>query len=88
QVALAWVLAQGDDIVPIPGTLSALDRLNHNQGGDPALLAQTLVEVAAMPDPPTRLYLGKDALHAILRATEAEHADAERYAELSRSISH
>jgi len=29
QVAIAWVLAQGDDIVPIPGTKSA-DRLREN----------------------------------------------------------
>ncbi|MCA0157958.1 SDR family NAD(P)-dependent oxidoreductase [Tsukamurella sp. M9C] len=77
-----------DDYAAVAGTLAALDRLNHNQGGDPALLARALVAVAAMPDPPTRLYLGKDALHAILRATEAQHAEAERYADLSRSISH
>ncbi len=31
QLALAWVLAQGDDIVPIPGTRS-VDRLNENIG--------------------------------------------------------
>ncbi|CAM3629670.1 SDR family oxidoreductase [Tsukamurella ocularis] len=77
-----------DDYAAVAGTLGALDRLNHNQGGDPALLARALVTVSTMPDPPTRLYLGEDALHAILRATDAERADAERYADLSRSISH
>ena len=32
QVALAWVLAQGDHIVPIPGT-KRLERLEENVGG-------------------------------------------------------
>jgi len=31
QVALAWVLAQGEDIVPIPGT-KRVDRLEENLG--------------------------------------------------------
>jgi len=31
QLALAWLLAQGDDLVPIPGTTS-LDRLEQNVG--------------------------------------------------------
>jgi aryl-alcohol dehydrogenase-like predicted oxidoreductase len=31
QLALAWLLAQGDDIVPIPGTTSA-SRLEENMG--------------------------------------------------------
>ncbi|KXP11293.1 short-chain dehydrogenase [Tsukamurella pulmonis] len=75
------------DYAAVSRTLAALDRLNHNQGGDPARLAQALVRVATMPDPPTRLYLGDDALRAILGASEQVHADAERYAELSRSIS-
>jgi aryl-alcohol dehydrogenase-like predicted oxidoreductase len=32
QLALAWLLAQGDDIVPIPGTRS-LERVKENAGG-------------------------------------------------------
>ena len=31
QLALAWLLAQGDDVVPIPGTRNA-DRLQENGG--------------------------------------------------------
>ncbi|HTV03218.1 MAG TPA: aldo/keto reductase, partial [Luteitalea sp.] len=31
QLALAWVLAQGDNIVPIPGTRS-IERLDENLG--------------------------------------------------------
>ncbi|MGV9937853.1 aldo/keto reductase [Streptomyces olivaceoviridis] len=33
QVALAWLLAQGDDVVPIPGT-KRVDRLEENAGAD------------------------------------------------------
>jgi aryl-alcohol dehydrogenase-like predicted oxidoreductase len=33
QVALAWLLAQGDDIAPIPGT-KQVDRLEENAGAD------------------------------------------------------
>jgi aryl-alcohol dehydrogenase-like predicted oxidoreductase len=33
QVALAWLLAQGDDIAPIPGT-TRVDRLEENAGAD------------------------------------------------------
>jgi aryl-alcohol dehydrogenase-like predicted oxidoreductase len=31
QIALAWVLAKGDDIIPIPGT-KKLSRLSENLG--------------------------------------------------------
>ena len=33
QVALAWLLAQGDDIAPIPGT-KRITRLEENVGAD------------------------------------------------------
>jgi aryl-alcohol dehydrogenase-like predicted oxidoreductase len=45
QLALAWLLAQGDDIVPIPGTRST-DRLAENVGSvDVVLTPQDLVQV-------------------------------------------
>ena len=45
QLALAWLLAQGDDIVPIPGTRNA-DRLAENVGAaDVALTRQDLERV-------------------------------------------
>ena len=33
QVALAWLLAQGDDIAPIPGT-KRISRIEENIGAD------------------------------------------------------
>ena len=50
QVALAWVLAQGGDVVPIPGTKRA-DRLTENVGAaDVVLTADDLAALdAALP---------------------------------------
>src|ERR1700690_3260040 len=46
QLALAWLLAQGDDIVPIPGTRNA-DRLEENVGAvDVTLSADDLHRIA------------------------------------------
>ncbi|MDX6664635.1 MAG: hypothetical protein QOG68_841, partial [Solirubrobacteraceae bacterium] len=51
QLALAWVLAQGEDIVPIPGT-KKVARLEENAGAvDVELSADELAEIAAaLPD--------------------------------------
>lgn len=40
QVALAWLLAQGDDIAPIPGT-KRVDRLVENVGADALTLTES-----------------------------------------------
>jgi aryl-alcohol dehydrogenase-like predicted oxidoreductase len=46
QLCLAWLLAQGDDVIPIPGTKS-LDRLKENLGAlDIALTPQELDAIA------------------------------------------
>jgi aryl-alcohol dehydrogenase-like predicted oxidoreductase len=45
QVALAWLLAQGDDIVPIPGT-KRIDRLEENAAADGLVL--TAAQLAAL----------------------------------------
>ncbi|TPI51936.1 aldo/keto reductase [Mesorhizobium sp. B3-1-7] len=39
QVAIAWILAQGDDLVPIPGTRNR-NRLEENLGGAQLVLTQ------------------------------------------------
>ncbi|MGR4862400.1 aldo/keto reductase [Caulobacter sp. LARHSG274] len=47
QLALAWLLAQGPDIVPIPGT-TKVNRLEENVGAvDVALTADDLAKIAA-----------------------------------------
>jgi aryl-alcohol dehydrogenase-like predicted oxidoreductase len=43
QVALAWILAQGDDIAPIPGT-KRVDRLEENVAADDLVLSPAQLE--------------------------------------------
>jgi aryl-alcohol dehydrogenase-like predicted oxidoreductase len=51
QVALAWLLAQGDDIVPIPGT-KRVSRLEENVGAaDLTLSADQVERLSALPLP-------------------------------------
>jgi aryl-alcohol dehydrogenase-like predicted oxidoreductase len=52
QLGLAWVLAQGDDVVPIPGT-KRRERLEENVGAvDVSLTEDDLREIAAaLPEP-------------------------------------
>lgn len=51
QLALAWVLAQGDDVVPIPGTRRR-ERLRENAGAGTVVLGTAdLAALAAAVDP-------------------------------------
>jgi aryl-alcohol dehydrogenase-like predicted oxidoreductase len=51
QVALAWVLAQGDHVVPIPGT-KRVERLEENAAAaDLVLTPDDLAALAALPAP-------------------------------------
>jgi aryl-alcohol dehydrogenase-like predicted oxidoreductase len=51
QVALAWVLAQGDQVIPIPGT-KRVDRLEENSAAaDLVLPADDLAALDALPAP-------------------------------------
>jgi aryl-alcohol dehydrogenase-like predicted oxidoreductase len=51
QVALAWLLAQGDDIAPIPGT-KRVQRLEENAAADDLeLTAEQLQRLEAIPAP-------------------------------------
>lgn len=49
QVAPAWVLAQGDDIAPIPGT-ERVSRVGENTAADTATLtAEQLDRLSSLP---------------------------------------
>ena len=51
QIALAWVLAQGENVVPIPGT-KRVERLEENAAAaDLVLTDDDLAALAALPDP-------------------------------------
>ena len=53
QLALAWLLQQGDDILPIPGTRT-VEHLHENLGAaDVRLSADVLAELDALINPAT-----------------------------------
>jgi aryl-alcohol dehydrogenase-like predicted oxidoreductase len=64
QVALAWLLAQGDDIAPIPGTTS-VDRLEENVAADRLTLSPEQVERLDRLTPASGARYDADAMAAI-----------------------
>ena len=58
---------------------------NHLQPGDPAKLAQALLRLAALPDPPLRLQLGSDALMRVQQKNSFVNEESERWRALSTS---
>jgi NAD(P)-dependent dehydrogenase (short-subunit alcohol dehydrogenase family) len=58
---------------------------NHQQPGDPAKLAQALVQLVNAPDPPLRLPLGTDALERITAKNAFVSEETARWHSLSAS---
>ncbi|GLV86395.1 aldo/keto reductase [Streptomyces lavendulae subsp. lavendulae] len=60
QIALAWLLAQGDDIVPIPGT-KRVSRIEENAAADAvALTPGQLARLASLTPPSGERYAEQD----------------------------
>jgi aryl-alcohol dehydrogenase-like predicted oxidoreductase len=51
QVALAWVLAQGDNVIPIPGTKTPTYLMENAAAADVRLSSDDLAELDALPAP-------------------------------------
>lgn len=66
-------------------TMEGLNRLNHNQSGDPKLVAKAILEVAAMENAPLRLYLNTGALMALQSKLNQVANEANTFAKLSQS---
>ena len=56
QIALAWVLAQGENMVPIPGTKRRKWLEENAAATDIKLNAQDLADIAALPKPTESRY--------------------------------
>jgi NAD(P)-dependent dehydrogenase (short-subunit alcohol dehydrogenase family) len=69
-------------------TVAAWSGMNGLQGGDPAKLAQALIELAGSDEPPLRWAAGADAVGVLEQKAKTllEQADAHR--ELSSSLAH
>lgn len=66
QVALAWLLAQGDDVVPIPGT-KRVERLEENVGADAVELTPDQVQRLTDLAPPSGEHHSESQMSAIER---------------------
>ncbi|WP_336216750.1 oxidoreductase [Nonomuraea sp. LPB2021202275-12-8] len=76
----------GADYEQTVGVVHAYRReADGSQPGDPARAAQVLVRIADLDEPPLRLLLGSDAVRMAEQASRSRAAEAERWAEVSRS---
>ena len=62
--------------------------MNGLQGGDPAKLAKTLIQLASQDEPPLRWAAGADAVKELERKAQLLLAQANAYRELSSSLAH
>jgi NAD(P)-dependent dehydrogenase (short-subunit alcohol dehydrogenase family) len=69
-------------------TVTAWNAMNGKQGGDPARLANALVQLASQEEPPLRWPAGADAVEVFERKAEAMLAQANAFRDLSSSLAH
>ena len=67
-------------------TVEAWKSMDGQQGGDPAKLADALVKLAELKEPPLRFAAGADAVQALETKAAALSAQAQAYRELSTSL--
>ena len=69
-------------------TVAAWSGMDGKQGGDPAKLADAIVHLAGLDDPPTRFAAGADAVQTFEAKAKALLEQAEAHRELSSSLAH
>jgi NAD(P)-dependent dehydrogenase (short-subunit alcohol dehydrogenase family) len=69
-------------------TVAAWNAMNGQQGGDPAKLANALVQLARQDDPPLRWVAGADAIEVVEQKAKDLLAQADAYRELSSDLAH
>jgi NAD(P)-dependent dehydrogenase (short-subunit alcohol dehydrogenase family) len=78
------VAAVRDDYKPTVGAFMDNVRKSHNATrGDPAKMAQALLQVAALPEPPLRFLLGSDAVFVANLVAKQRAAEDEKWRPLS-----
>ena len=68
--------------------VAAWKSMDGKQGGDPAKLANAIVKLAALKEPPTRFAGGADAVQTFETKAKALLAQAEAHRELSTALAH
>jgi NAD(P)-dependent dehydrogenase (short-subunit alcohol dehydrogenase family) len=69
-------------------TVTAWKSMNGQQGGDPAKLANALVQLASQEEPPLRFAAGADAIATVEQKARNLLAQADGYRELSSNLDH
>jgi NAD(P)-dependent dehydrogenase (short-subunit alcohol dehydrogenase family) len=69
-------------------TVAAWNAMNGQQGGDPAKLANALVQLASRDEPPLRWVAGADAIATVEQKANDLLAQADFYRELSSSLAY
>jgi NAD(P)-dependent dehydrogenase (short-subunit alcohol dehydrogenase family) len=69
-------------------TIEAWQGMNGKQGGDPAKLADALIQLAALAEPPARFAGGADAVATFEQKANELLAQAHAHRELSTSLAH
>ena len=69
-------------------TIEAWQGMNGKQGGDPAKLADALVQLASLDEPPARFAAGADAVATFEQKAQELLAQAEAHRELSTGLAH
>jgi NAD(P)-dependent dehydrogenase (short-subunit alcohol dehydrogenase family) len=69
-------------------TVAAWNAMNGQQGGDPAKLANVLVQLASQDEPPRRWVAGADAVATVEQKANDLLAQADAYRELSSSLAY
>lgn len=67
-------------------TVAAWNSMNGRQGGDPAKLADALVQLASQNQPPLRWIAGADAVAVVEQKAKDMFAQVDAYRELSSSL--
>ena len=62
--------------------------MNGKQGGDPAKLAEALVQIVALDEPPLRWIAGADAVAAVEQKAHELLAQADAHRDLSSGLDH
>jgi NAD(P)-dependent dehydrogenase (short-subunit alcohol dehydrogenase family) len=69
-------------------TVTAWSGMNGKQGGDPAKLANAILQLAELKEPPARFAAGADALQTFEGKAKTLLAQANAYRDLSSSLAH
>jgi len=70
------------------GIVAAWKSMDGKQGGDPAKLADALVRLVALKEPPARFAAGADAVQTFEAKANALRAQAQAHLDLSNSLAY